>query len=87
MVKEILFMEELLSTTLVSEDMEIFQANKVALASVSTTFRDMFQTIEETNEFEGIYVNVKKSIFRKAMVDIFFFFEKLKFYKASVVSL
>ena len=44
-------MKELFNITLVSEDMELFQANKVVLASVSTTFRDMFQIKEEENEY------------------------------------
>ena len=55
MIKEIRSMEELFNITLVSVDMELFQANKVVLASVSTKFRDMFQMNEEDKSIK-VYI-------------------------------
>ena len=65
-------MEEFCDVTLISEDKERIRAHKVVLASASTIFRDLFQTVDENTEYEVIHMKGVSSKFIESMVDLIY---------------
>ena len=58
--------------TLISEHKDRIRAHRAILASASTTFRDLFQTVDDNTEYEVIHMKGVSSKFISSMVDLIY---------------
>ena len=65
-------LEEFCDVNLISEDGGRIRAHRVVLASASTLLRDMFQSDEEKEEYQIIFMQGVSTGFMSAMVEIIY---------------